>query len=173
MKRASLIVAMTRRGVIGRGGTLPWKLPADLARFKSLTMGHFLLMGRKTFESLGRVLPGRTSVVITRQHDYQPPPGVLVARSLDAALQLAAADPEPFIIGGAEIFELALDRADRLYVTWVEAEIEGDTYFPPFRAADWTVCESSPRAADERNPFPTTFAVYDRAGPSPPTAGRA
>jgi dihydrofolate reductase len=166
VKRVSLIVAMTRSGLIGRGGTLPWRLPADLARFKSLTMGHHLLMGRKTFESLGRVLPGRTTVVITRQPSYQPPPGVLVAASLDEALQLASADAEPFIIGGGEIFELALPRADRLYVTWVEADIPGDTFFPPWRPDDWTLRESSCVAADDRNAQPTTFAIYDRPDPS-------
>jgi dihydrofolate reductase len=162
VKRASLIVAMTRSGVIGRGGTLPWKLPADLARFKSLTMGHHLLMGRKTFESLGRVLPGRTSVVITRQRDYQPPPGVLVASSLDTALEIAAADPEPFVIGGGEIFREALPRARRIHVTWVEADVAGDTFFPPWDPADWSLRESTPHAADHRNEYPTTFAVYER-----------
>ena len=155
---------MTRSGVIGRGGTLPWKLRADLARFKSLTMGHHLLMGRKTFDSLGRVLPGRTSIVITRQSDYQPPPSVLVASSLDAALDLATADPEPFVIGGGEIFRAALPGANRLYVTWVEADIAGDTHFPPWNPADWLLRESSPHPADGRNEYPTTFAVYDLKG---------
>jgi dihydrofolate reductase len=160
--RPSLIVAMTRRGVIGRGGTLPWKLSADLRRFKSLTMGHCLLMGRKTFESLGRVLPGRTSIVLTRQPDYRPPPGVLVAASLDAALALTNQDAEPFVIGGGEIFQLALPRAERLYVTWVEADVAGDTSFPAWNPTEWQLREQQRRGADDRNEFDTTFCIYER-----------
>src|SRR5213593_4685747 len=98
--RLSLIVAMTRSGLIGRGGQLPWKLSADLKRFKSLTMGHHLIMGRKTFESLGRVLPGRVSVVITRQAEHKLPAGVLVAHGLPQAIELSDGDSEPFVIGG-------------------------------------------------------------------------
>src|SRR6266446_6555175 len=103
--RLSLIVAMTRSGVIGRGGQLPWKLSADLKRFKTLTMGHHLIMGRKTLKSLDRVLPGRVSIVVTRQDRNGLPVGVLVARSLPQAMELAARDSEPFVIGGGQIFE--------------------------------------------------------------------
>src|SRR4051794_40266948 len=114
---------MTRAGVIGRAGGLPWRLSADLKRFKSLTMGHHIIMGRKTFESLGRILPGRTSIVISRRADFTPPPGVIVAHDLDAAVVTAASDPEPFVIGGGQLFEPAITVASRLYVTWVEAQI--------------------------------------------------
>src|SRR5687767_2985689 len=114
--RLSLIVAVARNGVIGRQGQLPWRLSADLKRFKSLTMGHHLIMGRKTFNSLeGRELPGRITIVLTRSG--QVPSHIRQVASLDAALQLAGADDEVFVIGGSEIFALALPRADRLYIT--------------------------------------------------------
>jgi dihydrofolate reductase len=160
--RFSLIVAMTRQGVIGRGGTLPWKLSSDLKRFKALTMGHHLLMGRKTFESLGRVLPGRTSIVISRQAGYQTPPAVLVAHELDEAIRLATGDDEVFIIGGGEIFRVAQPRANRMYVTWVEAAIEGDTLFPAWNPAEWQLVSSERHSADEKNEYDTTFCIYDR-----------
>src|SRR5687767_13373564 len=140
--RLSLIVAMTRSGVIGRAGGLPWKLSADLKRFKALTMGHHLVMGRRTFESLGRVLPGRTSIILTRQAVYQPRPRVLVAGSLEESINLAAGDDEPFVIGGAQIFESALPHVQRLYVTWVEADVAGDTWFPSWNAAAWRLLRS-------------------------------
>jgi dihydrofolate reductase len=158
----SIIVAMTRRGVIGRQGALPWRLSADLKRFKSLTMGHPLVMGRKTFDSLGRPLPGRTSIVITRNVDYRAPAGVLIAHTLEAACERAARDAEPFVIGGGEIFRAALPRAGRMYVTWVEAEVAGDTFFPPWEAAAWQQVQSEPHSADERNEYDTTFCIYDR-----------
>lgn len=158
----SLIVAMTRHGVIGRGGTLPWKLSADLQRFKALTMGHHLLMGRKTYESLGRPLPGRMSVVITRQSGLRLPPEVLVTHSIDQALELVANDEQPFVIGGGEIFRVALPQACRLYVTWVEAEVEGDTHFPAWNPDEWRLVESERHSADAKNEYDTTFCVYDR-----------
>lgn len=158
----SLIVAMTRRGVIGRGGTLPWKLSADLQRFKALTMGHHLLMGRKTYESLGRPLPGRTSVVITRQTGLSLPPQVLVAHSLDRAIEQAASDEQPFVIGGGEIFHEALPLVNRLYVTWVEADVPGDTFFPAWHPAEWQLSESQRHSANEKNEYDTTFCIYDR-----------
>jgi len=160
--RLSLIVAMTRRGVIGRGGALPWTLSADLKRFKALTMGHHLLMGRKTYESLGRPLPGRTSVVITRQAGLQLPPDVLIANSLDRAVELAEKDEQPFVIGGGEIFCEALPRVSRLYVTWVEAEVDGDTYFPAWNPGEWRLVESERHSADAKNEYDTTFCIYNR-----------
>ena len=162
MDGLSLIVAMTRHGVIGRGGTLPWKLSADLQRFKALTMGHHLLMGRKTYDSLGRPLPGRTSVVITRQMSLRLPLEVLVTHSLDAALGLAAGDDQPFVIGGGEIFREALPRIERMHVTWVEADVEGDTFFPEWNPAEWRLVESERHSADDKNEYDTTFCIYDR-----------
>jgi dihydrofolate reductase len=163
----SLIVAMTRSGVIGRGGTLPWKLSADLKRFKSLTMGHHIIMGRKTWESLGRPLPGRTSIVVTRQANFRPPAEVCVAHSLDEALHHAATDDRPFVIGGGEIYSQALDRATDLYVTWVEANVEGDTRFPPVDWKDWREASHERHSADAQNQYDTTFSIYHRLATEP------
>ena len=125
----SLIAAMDRNRVIGRDNQLPWRLPEDLKRFKAITLGHPVLMGRKTFESIGRPLPGRRNFVISRQKEYRAE-GVTVVYSLEVALTLCASEPEVFVIGGAEIYRLALPRADRLYLTIIEKEHEGDAHFP-------------------------------------------
>src|SRR5690349_5756939 len=129
MPKLSLIVAMTPNRVIGRDGTLPWRLSADLQRFKRITMGHPIIMGRKTFESIGRVLPGRTTIVVSRRKDYSPT-GALLAESLPAAIDLAGTSDEAFIVGGSEIYRAALPLVQRLYITMVQADIQGDTYFP-------------------------------------------
>lgn len=157
----ALNVAMTPARVIGRGGTLPWHLPNDLKRFKQLTMGHHIVMGRKTYDSLGRPLPGRTMVVLTRQPDWTGPGATPVA-TLDAALALAKDDPEPFIIGGADLFALALPRVERLYLTLVEAEIAGDTFFPEFDLGQWRETFAEPHPADEKHAVPYSFHVYER-----------
>ena len=151
---------MTRSGVIGSGGQLPWRLSADLMRFKSLTMGHTLIMGRKTYDSLGRPLPGRTSIVITRQALLRLPAEVLLAHSLDEALHHAGHDDTPFVIGGGEIYAQALPLAERMHVTWVEAEIEGDTRFPVWDADDWRLVAEEHHSADTKNQYDYTFATY-------------
>ena len=171
MARLSIIVATTKNGVIGRGGKLPWRLSADLKRFKALTMGHHLIMGRKTFESIGRQLPGRTTIVMTRQPagelaTHASMTGVLAAASLDEALFQAAGDDELFVVGGAEIYALALPRADRLYVTWVDAGVEGDTFYPEIEWSTWRLVSEETHPADARNEHPTRFAVYDRIQPA-------
>jgi dihydrofolate reductase len=161
----SLIVAMTRRGVIGRGGGLPWRLSDDLKRFKALTMGHHVLMGRKTFDSLPRPLAGRTLIVLTRHStpvSASNPQQAFVAPSLDEALRLAASDSEVFVIGGAEIFALALPRVEKMYVTWVEGEVEGDVTFPQTDWSQWRETSVEQHAADEKNKYRTTFCVYER-----------
>jgi len=132
----SLIVATAKNGVIGIKNTLPWHLPEDLKRFKALTMGHHIIMGRKTFESLGRLLPGRTTIVITRNKDYKIKDAIVV-HSLEEAIQKASADTEIFLIGGAELYQVGLNFADKLYITEVQAEFEGDAYFPPIDLKDW------------------------------------
>jgi dihydrofolate reductase len=157
----SLIVAMSENRVIGRDGGLPWRLSADLKRFKQLTMGHHLLMGRKTFESIGRLLPGRISVVITRLADYQAA-GAVVAHSLEAARKLAADDPEVFIIGGGEIYRQALPQVDRIYLTRIHAQVEGDTYFPEIVDQEWTLREDTCYPRDARNEHEHGFLIYDR-----------
>jgi dihydrofolate reductase len=158
----ALIVAMTRSGVIGKDGQLPWRLSADLRRFKTLTMGHALIMGRKTYSSLGRPLPGRTSIVITRQASLDLPAEVLVVHSLAEALHHVGHDDSPFVIGGGEVFALALPLAERLHVTWVEAEIDGDAYFPPWNLHEWRLVAEERHSADAKNQYDYTFAAYNR-----------
>ena len=163
----SIIAALGNNNVIGRDCQLPWHMPADLKRFKQLTTGHHLLMGRRTYESIGAVLPGRVFVVITHRTDYAPP-RVAIARSLDEAISKAeaAGDSEIFIGGGAEIFNQAIHRADRMYLTRVHAEPDGDTYFPEFDdVTEWHLVDADHHEADERNPYPYSFLTYERAAP--------
>ena len=163
--KISLIVAMAEGGVIGRAGTLPWHLPADLARFKRLTMDHHLIVGRRTWDSIGRSLPGRRMLVVSRRaRDLALPDGVRGVTSLDAALAIAAAagEDEAFVAGGAALYREALPHADRLYVTWVRAEVTGDTFFPPVDPADWREVAREEVAADDRNPYATSFTVFER-----------
>jgi len=159
----SLIVAMDEKRGIGVDGHLPWHLPADLKRFKSLTMGHHLIMGRKTFESIGRPLPGRTTIIVTRNNSFQPE-GCLVAHSLETALEFARLDleDEVFIIGGGDIFVLAIELADRIYLTQVHTNLPADVYFPEFAAENWLEIDSEYHPADEKNPYPHTFKILQR-----------
>ena len=162
-QRISLIAAMAANRSIGIDGRLPWHLPADLKRFKALTMGHTMIMGRKTYESIqGGPLPGRETIVITRQHGYASP-GVQVVHTLEDALEKAG-DGEVFVAGGEEIFRLALDRnrADRIYLTRIEKDYPGDTFFPEFDESAWKVVEREDFPATERNPA-FTFLTLDRA----------
>lgn len=160
----TLIVAMSENRAIGRDNRLPWHLAADLAQFKRLTMGHHLVMGRKTYESIGRPLPGREMIVVTRQEGYAAP-GCAGAPSLEAALALARArgEGEAFVIGGAELFAAALPLAGRMYLTLVHAQVEADAFFPAFDEAGWVELSSWPHPADARNEFPFTFVVRERA----------
>lgn len=152
---------MERNGVIGRDGDLPWHLSADLKRFKQLTMGHHIIMGRKTFDSIGRLLPGRTSVVVTRQPDFSAE-GAIVVHGLSDALVAASGDEEAFIIGGAQIYEQAVAIVDRIYLTEVDADVTGDAQFPDFDRTEWTIIESTQYPADDRNDHPHTFTVLER-----------
>jgi dihydrofolate reductase len=157
----SLIVAMTDGGVIGRDGQLPWRLSADLRRFKRLTIGHHIIMGRKTFESIGRLLPGRTTVVITRQTDLAVP-GAKIVHSLNEALQVTGDAAEVFIVGGGEIYRQALPMVDRIYQTIVHALVEGDTVFPALDPSQWSIIEDERHASDERNQYEYSFQVLER-----------
>ena len=154
----SLLVAMDERNGIGLRGGLPWRLSADLKRFKAITMGHHLLMGRVTWDSIGGVLPGRTMIVITRNPDYHPE-GCLVTHSLEEALALVKSrgETEAFVIGGGQIFALALPLADRIYLTRVRAEVEVDVYFPAFDLREWRVVEQVSQEPDEKNQYPFTY----------------
>ncbi|MGH8773069.1 MAG: dihydrofolate reductase [Burkholderiales bacterium] len=138
--RISILVAVARNGVIGSKGGLPWHLPADLKRFKELTMGHHLVMGRKTYESIGRLLPGRTTVIVTSQADYEVP-SAIIAHSLDEAIAACKGDSEIFVIGGGEIFREVLPLADRIYATEIHAEFEGDVFFPEWNKNEWKEIE--------------------------------
>ena len=162
MSRISLIAAMARNRSIGIDNRLPWHLPADLKRFKALTQGHTLVMGRKTFESIGRPLPWRTTIVITRQPGYRPE-GVLVAPSVDAALALAARENEEevFVGGGEEIFRQTLEGADRIYLTRIERDFPGDTFFPEFDESAWRLVEREDHAAAGEAPA-FSFLTWDK-----------
>jgi dihydrofolate reductase len=164
----SLVVAMSENRVIGRDNKLPWHLPADLKYFKELTTGHVVIMGRKTFESIGsKPLPKRPTVVVTRDWALSPGEEVRVAHSLADALREAlemkgGPDAEIFVLGGSQIFRQAILVADRLYVTLVHAEIEGDVSFPEFDLSQWKLISDQRREADEKNQYPMSFRVYER-----------
>ena len=169
--RLALIAAMARNRVIGRHNTLPWRLPADMRRFRELTTGHPLLMGRRTFESLGRPLPLRSNIVMTSDRSFAPE-GCLVAHSLEQALAIAAThvpadSPEIFVIGGGNLYAQTLPTADRLYLTQVEAQIDGDAWFPEFEWEAWQVLARETRTADEKNPYDCVFLTLERKT-SPP-----
>lgn len=159
--RLSIIAAMARNRVIGRNNRLPWRLPADWRRFKRLTMGHHLIMGRKTFESIGRPLPGRISIVLSGQRSYAPP-GVQVAASLEDALRLAQGDNEVFVGGGAGVYRQTLDLADRMYLTLLPDDFEGDTYFPRYDESHWQVQQREIHEPEETDPNRYTFLTLDR-----------
>ncbi len=155
MPLVSLVAALARNRVIGAGGRLPWSLPEDLKRFKRLTMGAPVIMGRKTHESIGRPLPGRRNIVVTRQPGASWG-GCEVARSLDAALVIAGDAPEVFVIGGAALYALALPRADRLYLTLIDAAYPGDVSFPEFDPVDWVETDREPGRG-------FAFVTYERS----------
>lgn len=157
-----LVAAMARNRVIGDAGGMPWHLPADLKHFKTVTMGHPVIMGRRTFESIGRPLPGRCNIVISRSRP-ELPDGVLRAGSLNAAIELAGAD-QVMVIGGGQIYRQALGRADRLELTLIDALVEGDTTFPQWPRADWRLVKMQARPADEANPHHLVFVTFERAG---------
>jgi dihydrofolate reductase len=161
--RRSLVVAMARNGVIGRDNRLPWRLPADLAFFKRVTMGHPVIMGRRTHESIGRPLPGRLNIVVTSQRDYDAP-GCVVVHSMDEAYRAAGSAEEVSIIGGSAIFEAALADADIIYLTDVEADVEGDVFFPPFDRSQWQETVLERHDVDERHAYPFTILKLQREG---------
>lgn len=168
--RCSIIAALARNRVIGHQGTMPWRLPAELRYFRSQTLGKPVVMGRRTFDSIGRPLPGRQNIVVSRNPQYAPQ-GVQVARSLEEALGLAASATEAMIIGGAQLYRQALPRAQRLYLTYIDAELEGDTLFPSWDAGQWIEVERLSRAADEHNAYGMTFCVLERGAPAGASPG--
>jgi dihydrofolate reductase len=162
--RIELVVAAARNGVIGRGGSLPWHLPEDLRHFKRLTLGHPILMGRRTWDSLGRPLPGRQNLVLTRDPGFRPAGATAVGSLAEAA---AAAGPGEtlMVIGGAELYRLCLPSARVLHLTEVDADIEGDVRFPEWRRAEWLERAREPRPADARHAYPYAFVTLERRVP--------
>ncbi|MBA3757670.1 dihydrofolate reductase [Candidatus Saccharibacteria bacterium] len=158
----SIIVASAKSGVIGRTGGLPWYLPAELAYFKKTTMSHPIIMGRKTHESIGRALPGRTNIVVTRDKSYQVSEGATAVNSLGDAFKAVAGSNEVFIIGGAEIYSQALTKVDKIYLTKVSANIEGDKFFE-FDEQRWRQTFSEKHKKDENNKYDYEFTVWERA----------
>ena len=156
----SLIVAVAEQGVIGQQNALPWRLSGDLKRFKALTMGKPIIMGRKTYDSIGRPLPGRTNIVITRQSDLQLP-GCVVVTSLDQAINSVQAD-EYMVIGGAEIYRQALPLAQRVYLTQVHAKVDGDAFFPELSSTQWREVSREDQPADEQNQYAHSFITLER-----------
>ena len=164
MREIALIAALDRNRAIGRDNAMPWHLPDDFKRFKALTLGKTVLMGRKTAESLGRALPKRRNLVLTRS-GVAPFADMAAVASLDEAFATLAPDEPLCVIGGAEIYALALPLATRLHLTWVDAAVsDADTWFPAFDPSEWTVTAREPHAADARHAMPFEFVDYERAG---------
>jgi dihydrofolate reductase len=161
LPRLELIVAMAANRVIGRGGQLPWHLPDDLKHFKQLTMGHPIIMGRRTCESIGKPLPGRRNIVISATLSAPPHPDVVLARSLDAAISLVGADVG-FIIGGAALYAAAIPRVQRIHVTELDDAIDGDVFFPCLDLSQWRVIEETRHHRDPRHAFAFCFRTYER-----------
>ncbi len=159
--RISLLVAATENGVIGRDNGMPWHLPDDLKHFKALTLGKPVLMGRKTFEAIGRPLPGRTNLVLTRARGWSAP-GVTAVADLEGAIRAAGAAPELMVAGGAQVYALALPHATRIYLTRIHAIIDGDTRFPDLIIEQWQETERRLHPADARHPYAMSFVTLER-----------
>ena len=164
--RRSIVVAVARNGVIGRDNALPWRIPADLAHFKKVTMGHPVVMGRRTYESIGKPLPGRKNIVVTRNPAFAAP-GCTVVSSLEQAWRAAGDAGEVCVIGGTSLFEEALPLADVIHLTEVEANVEGDAYFPAFNRQAWETREIARHPADERNDYPIRILELTRKRADP------
>lgn len=159
--RISIIAAMDKNRLIGKDNALPWRLPADMRHFKAVTMGKPVIMGRKTHESIGMVLPGRQNIIVTHNTSYAAE-GCVVVHSFEQALRAADNAEEVVVIGGAALYQTALAKANRLYLTFVDGEFEGDTYFPAFDFEEWREIEHQHFQPDEKNRFPYSFVTYER-----------
>lgn len=157
----SLVAAASDNNVIGNKGALPWRMPADMKFFKNLTMGHTVIMGRKTYESMGKPLPGRKNIVISRKKNFQAD-GCTVLDSLTEAFATFTDEKEVFVIGGAEIYRAALSKADKIYLTKVHCVVDGDAHFPQISDKEWVELSRLENQADEKNPFPYTFIELAR-----------
>jgi dihydrofolate reductase len=159
--RIAIIAAMAANRVIGRENRLPWRLSADLRHFKSLTMGKPVIMGRNTYESIGKPLPGRSNIVVTGDAGYRAP-GCRVVHSVQQALEAAASQDEVMVIGGAQLYRQTLQHADRLYLTLVKAEVDGDAVFPEIEAQQWRELHRESHRADEKNEYDYDFLTLER-----------
>lgn len=157
----SIIVAIDKNRVIGKDNDIPWKLPKDQAYFRKVTMGHPIILGRKNYESIGRPLDGRRNIVLTRDQNYAAP-GCDVVHSVDEVLSIVKGEEEAFVIGGEEIYKLFLPYTNKLYITTIEHEFEGDTYFPAFARAEWKEVSVEKGITDEKNPYEYYFHVYEK-----------
>lgn len=157
----TIIAAMSANRVIGRNNDLAWHLPDDLKRFKELTKGHHVIMGRKTYESMGKPLPGRTNILVTNQKDYKAP-GCIIVHTLKEAIQKAENDSQPYVIGGGKIYEQALPLSDTLELTLIHADVEGDTYFPEVDTKIWQIVAKESHQADEKHEYAFDFLTYQR-----------
>ena len=162
MSTISIIVAISNNNVIGNENKLIWHLPTDLINFKKLTMGHHIIMGRKTFESIGKPLPGRTSIVISKNTNLKID-GCIVVNSIKDAINISKADDEVFIIGGAEIYKQTLEIADKLYITRIYNDFNGDTYFPDLNIENWNQIKKDDFLPDEKNKFNYSFFIYKKS----------
>ena len=163
----SIIAAMDKNRLIGIDGKLPWHIPDDLKRFKKITIGHPIIMGRKTFESIGRALPQRKNIIITRDKNFKSPSETIVANSIDEALMNTKDDNEVFIIGGGELFQKILPRIDKMYLTFIDYEFRNNgqnTYFPSIDFNDWDEIKREVVEKNEHNPFKYTFVIYKKRG---------
>jgi dihydrofolate reductase len=160
----AIIVAMATNRTIGLDNTLPWRIPEDLRHFKALTMGHHMIMGRKTFDSIGRPLPGRTTVVVTRNRDLRID-GCIVAHSLQDAISSCAGDEQIFVVGGAELYAQALPLTGMLYITEIQQDVAGDAHFPEFDLGEWVEVSRENRSQQEPQPLEYHFVTYRRRQP--------
>ncbi len=163
MSKLSIIVAMARNRTIGINNTLPWRCPEDLKHFKALTMGHHMIMGRKTFDSIGKPLPGRTTVVATRNTYYEKILGCEVAHTLEEAIAKCPKDDEVFIVGGAELYAQALPEVSTMYITEIQQDVEGDAHFPEFDKSEWREVSREVRSQETPQPLKYHFVTYQRS----------
>ena len=162
MGKVTLIAAAGENNELGKDKDLVWHLPDDFKRFKQLTTGHYIIMGRKTFETFPNLLPNRTHVIITRKENYAPK-DTIVVHSLEEALEVAKEDPQPFVIGGGEIYKLSMEKADAIELTRVHGSFDADTYFPEIDENKWTLVAKEEHPADERHKYAFTYLTYERA----------
>jgi dihydrofolate reductase len=161
MKKVSMVVAVAENWVIGKKGGLPWKLPADMKHFKDLTTGHTVIMGKKTYDSIGKPLPNRTNIVVARDSSLDIS-GCIAVRSIGEALEAAPDDQEIFVIGGAEIYNSFLSLTQKIYLTQIHHEFDGDTFFPKLNLAEWSEKKRQNFKADDKNPYNYSFIILER-----------